>query len=663
MFETFVEAVHKSYSAMAEAGELYVVDHRDEILWQTYLQSFPKGTNPIYKERTEHDCNTCRQFIKRLGGVVSIQGGQRRSVWDVELEDHTYSAVAEALSRLVHALPIVSVFRSSEKQYGCRTTKYLEEDKLVVWTHLHGEVAPAHRSKSVSQEVGRFESTAGVFARGLEELSLEALDEVIALVSSDSTAIYRGVEYLESMRAFRALKQAYEERDEAGKEVFVWENLRDQAARFKNSVIGTLIKDLSEGDSLEKAVKSFEKKVAPSNYKRPKKLISKGMIERAMKTIDEIGLRDSLERRHARISDVSVNDILFVDRSSRPLMRDALMETLMTQVKPRAVETKGAVEISMEEFIERVVPQVESMEVKVEAKHTPRFMSITAPAHPGEPRLFSWHNDFSWSYVGNLADSSIKQRVKAAGGDVSAPFRVSLGWFNYDDLDLHVVEPNGNHIYFGNKSGKLDVDMNVSTRGSREAVENVRWPKPSDGVYAVSVKNYTRRESIDVGFQLEVENQGQIRQYDYPKALGQGEKVEALLIELKKGRITSSVVQSGLNEERASKEHWGVQTESFVKVQTLMKSPNHWHGERHGNAHWFFILEGCLNPDPVRGMYNENLRGDLHDHRKVFEVLGSKMMCEPSEEQLSGLGFSSTQRAEVLIKVRGEVNRLFDVRV
>lgn len=31
----------------------------------------PAGTNPIFRERTEHDCSCCRNFVKNLGNVVA----------------------------------------------------------------------------------------------------------------------------------------------------------------------------------------------------------------------------------------------------------------------------------------------------------------------------------------------------------------------------------------------------------------------------------------------------------------------------------------------------------------------------------------------------------------------------------------------------------------
>lgn len=93
----------------------------------------------------------------------------------------------------------------------------------------------------------------------------------------------------------------------------------------------------------------------------------------------------------------------------------------------------------------------------------------------------------------------------------------------------------------------------------------------------------------------------------------------------------------------------------------VMNSPNHWDGEETGNKHVFFILEGCVNPNQTRGFYNEYLKEDLTQHRKVFEVLGSKMKVEESDNQLSGLGFSSTQHKTVYVKVEGTFTRTLKV--
>jgi hypothetical protein len=101
-----------------------------------------------------------------------------------------------------------------------------------------------------------------------------------------------------------------------------------------------------------------------------------------------------------------------------------------------------------------------------------------------------------------------------------------------------------------------------------------------------------------------------------------------------------------------SKTEWGIDTMKFQKVSCIMLSPNYWEGNAVGNKHYFFMIDGCKNPDSVRGFFNEYLRSDLEkQHHRVFEALASKAKTEYNDNQLSGLGFSSTQRNELIVKV------------
>ena len=73
------------------------------------------------------------------------------------------------------------------------------------------------------------------------------------------------------------------------------------------------------------------------------------------------------------------------------------------------------------------------------------------------------------------------------------------------------------------------------------------------------------------------------------------------------------------------------------------------------------MLEGCANNGTARGFYNEFLKSDLDQHRKVLELVGTKLRTDESLEQLSGVGFSSTQRNSLLCKVTGSFSRIINI--
>lgn len=659
---------------MAKNGPVFVSGVTGDDLYASYIAAFPEGTNPIFRKWTEHDCSCCRGFIRRVGNVVTINdAGQIQTVWDdaVVKAPAPYDTVAKALREKVLASPIDNLFRVSTKEssFGAATTRSQDPEtkRVLTWDHLYtGQIPSSLQVASPGEVCGAFRTTVQVFERGLTELSPEAVGTVKDLI--DGGNLYRGEEHRPAVQSFQKAQRAYLKLGERERRIYAWAHSVDPAARFRNTVIGTLVQDLSSGVDLEAAVRSFESKVAPQNYKRTSALITPMMVKKAMETISELDLESALERRFATLKDISVNDVLWVDGAAKPLMKGGIGDVLMAHAKTAStgvVDESRAEDITMDDFIAKVLPSATDMEVLFKNEHVGNLMALTAPSHPEPKQLFRWTNDFGWSYGGNVADS-IKERVKKAGGRVEgALLRVSLSWSNFDDLDLHIHEPAGrgvagayNHIYFSNKRGSsggvLDVDMNAGSGMTREPVENVVWTaKMPDGAYRVVVNNYSLRETSNVGFVIEVESGGKLLHFTYNKGVRQSQDVTVCTLHMKGGVIER--VEAGdpaITSTAVKQTKWGLTTETFVKVNTVTLSPNYWGDNAVGNKHTFFVLDGCKCDEDLRGIYNEFLHPRLEPHRKVFEVIGDKTKCAPTEGALAGLGFSSTKKDSFVIRVR-----------
>lgn len=664
-FNVLQRAITKRFKEMCD-DTLFSVELNSDELWETYLKAFPAGTNPIYRKRTEHDCSCCRHFVKTIGHVVSIADGEMVSLWDrLDIEEgHPYQIVGERLSQYVKAHKIENVFLHKEPTIGQTVSRQQTEEGVLTFEHFFVGL-PGHCIVGSKDEVlGEYKTTYAVLCRGLTEIAVDALETVLDLIKQNS--LYRGEEHRRNVEVFLTVKREFDRLTEEKQALLCWLNVKEMSpavSRLRNTVIGSLLCDLSDGVDLEMAVKSFEQKVAPTNYKRPTALVTKAMIEKARTEIDTLGLTSALERRYACAHDITVNNVLFVDRDTKGHLKGDVLSSLQP-TKPVDLKAFARVEeIPIEKFVKDVLPGARSLELLVENRHASHFVSLIAPAHADAKRLFKWGNGFSWSYAGDLADS-IRERVKQAGGNVTGDLRCSLSWSNYDDLDLHMEELGGYEIHYGNRyqpspsGGLLDVDMNAVRGTTRTPVENIVYGNRRtmrEGLYVLKVHQYTKRESVDVGFSVEIEFDGETKTIHYSSALADGVTVEVARIRYSH-ESGLSIVKS-LPSESVAKTVWGVTTQDFRKVSMVMLSPNYWDGEQVGNKHYFFMLDGCRHDGQVRGFFNEFLKPDLDRHRKVMELVGSKVRTEESAHQLSGLGFSSTQHNSFICRVSGSFNR------
>lgn len=683
-FNVVKSAVAAQFERIQKTCSLFrVAVDRDE-LWATYLASFPAGANPILRQRTEHDCSCCRQFIRAVGDVVGVTGnGEVVSVWDIEVPDEpAYTTVLATMAALVRSCPIAEPFLHPERTAG--TDRNFEqitgmegaESTVKTWTHFFVNIDRRYvmAKAAILTRLSEARSTHDVYLRSLREITRDAIDTVLDLIAQGS--LYRGDEHRAAVAQFRELKAAFEGlADDRARDVFAWTGVGAGGAaagavgRMRNTAIGTLLVDLSEGRDLEVAVKSFESKVAPTNYKRPTALVTRAMIEKAKERIEELGLTSALERRFATLRDMKASDVVFADRDATRRMvtgdvfDDLAVET-SARVAPRHLDRID--EVPIDRFLTEIVPRVSSIEVLFENRHAGNLVSLIAPVDPTAGRLFKWGNPFSWSYSGELADA-IKERVKRAGGNVTGDLCCRLAWWNRDDLDLYLIEPHGNEIYYASRvsrstGGMLDVDMNVMGE-TREPVENIFYQdrrRMLEGEYRLFVHQFNRRESIDVGFECEIDYLGTTYRFAYTQGVRSRERVE--VARFRYTHAAGFELIESLPPMQATRTLWGIPTQTFHRVSLLTLSPNHWYGEAGiGNKHYFFMLDGCRNDGTARSFFNEFLSESLTPHRKVFEMVGAKMKPADTVDQLSGLGFSSTRRDSVVCRVKGSFTRTIRV--
>lgn len=685
-FTEFVKEMQKHFTEMTkDAKVLFTVNVDPEMFYNLYLDSFPDGTNEIYRKRREYDCSCCRHFIRDLGNVVTIKDGKVDTIWNLNINDGIYSVVAKVMDLYIKKCYVNGVYVGDEAVIGTKKSReMLPTGEIHTYDHFFMNISKKFiytGSETKDTVKGNYNAIKHVFKRSLDEISIEATETVLELIAQNS--LYKGTEWKKPLTEFKRYQKEYSKMNEGKeKDLYAWEKSIEAGAvigRIRNHSIGTLLVNISEGMELDTAVKKYEQIVAPANYKRPKAIFTKKMLEDAKKTITELGYMDALQRRFATLDDITVNNILFSNKDSAKRISGAmdLFDEMESEVAIDPKKFTRVEEISVEDFIKNVLPIAKELEVYLENKHVQNMVSLIAPENKEAKTMFKWNNGFSWAYTGNITDSDIKENVKAAGGSVTGIVRFSIQWNDGDgkdnsDLDAHCVEPgDGDHIFFGHKvsrrtNGNLDIDITHPVEQCKAskgvAVENITFPSKANmipGTYRFYVNQYSYRNSQ--GFKAEIEVNGEIYSYEYNHPVRRDVDVAEVILD-NDGNFKVVDKLNG-NCATVSKDVWGIKTLQFVPVSVVCYSPNYWDEQKGiGHQHLFFMLKDCINPEEPNGFYNEFLKSDLEKHKRVFEALGAKAHVKDVDDQLSGVGFSLTKRNDLIVKVKGNTERVLKIK-
>ena len=114
--ERLTKFIQAQFDKMSQTEKLFRADIDPELLWSTYLGGF--SNDPIFRstEASVHNCNYCKNFIRRYGNIVAIEEESLSimSIFDVDgLDPETekeYGNSMRALSTLIKGAKIKDAF-------------------------------------------------------------------------------------------------------------------------------------------------------------------------------------------------------------------------------------------------------------------------------------------------------------------------------------------------------------------------------------------------------------------------------------------------------------------------------------------------------------------------------------------------------------------------
>lgn len=430
-YDEFLDRLQARFDGRVSGGQpLFATDADD--LWGLYLNSF---TDPAI--RKYHHCHACRQFITRVGDLVTIttDGRTEPALWDeADAPDECRPGIA-ALGKAVRRAKVTGVFLSSDLVWGT--------PKTGVWHHMAVKPPVALLYKGAASTAGQAMAEKRedfkTVMTALNKFTRVNLETALALLLSD--ALYRSEKLLGQAEWLHALRVAYDAAHGGNRANVVWRAIATAPAGFchpRASMIWTLLEDIAAGKSYESVALNFAAKMNPLQYQRPQAAPTYGAIAAAEKLLTALRAARALDRRYARLDEVQA---LW---RPVPKITEAPVGGVFGHLKPKgAIETTTmavpAQTMTWDKFQRTVLPTATS--IACFAPMVGSYTALVTAVHADAPPILQWdredaRNPVSW-YLWK-------------GGATAASFGlVGNQWVDVDAIALKPSMWNGGHEHQG----------------------------------------------------------------------------------------------------------------------------------------------------------------------------------------------------------------------
>lgn len=275
-------------------GPLFTTDTDPDELWDIYLDSIPADRRQVY------NCRCCEHFIKRYGGLVTIQNdGVTHSVlWDSLSVPPFFRAAAQALHGIVTADKVTGVFLTSEPLGTAKTGE---------WGHLHGTPRNLfkHATLTAGQAMAEKREDFKMLSHALRDYPRDTASQALRVLESDT--LNRSEKVLGVAKWFNGVHNSVDGVSGWRRLNRLWYAVATAPPGFchiRSTMIATLLDDIVSGLSFDTISKRWAEKMHPLQYQRPTAPPKEGNIAQAEAMVERLGVAPAFARRFATLDDV-----------------------------------------------------------------------------------------------------------------------------------------------------------------------------------------------------------------------------------------------------------------------------------------------------------------------------------------------------------------------
>ena len=389
-----------------------------------------------WEEKSHHTCNCCFKFLDNYGDLVYINddGDTVSAIWDEQQYGNygIYTNVVMALSDLAWGREVSGEFLTKEETLGARFTNG--------WEHFSLDVPVEARlkgTKTAYQAMCAKKEDYRILNDAMTKYSRKHVQTVLTLCKTESVVRNQKIKDRTAW-----LLEAYDIRENArglsrcSRDNLLWKMIASAPAGWPNvssSVLGSLLDDLVKGIPLKVILKRFADKMDALKYMRPTKEASSQAIDKAEEIFAEMGYGPSLPRRFARPEEVNC---IWYPKPQCVSRDQGLFSSLRTDNVDKPLKDGTLVSITLEKFIQKVVPLAQAMRAKVTSGHQ-NFQAFCTADNPDAKSMFQWNNQFS-TFV-------------YSGGSPGSAWSLDTGWIDVTGMsykpshwDTNIDAPIGN---------------------------------------------------------------------------------------------------------------------------------------------------------------------------------------------------------------------------
>ena len=435
-----VSVASDSYYAELEAMVANAIAKNTDPLFTTTASGlFTAYLNGLPKDSWQHyNCNCCRRFIEKFGGLVKILDGIAVPfLWNENKTPVFFLNSIKEMNRIICKAQVNGVFVNGYKEWGTKQTG--------VWTHLHG--APSSFFLDVKntayQKMAEKKQDFIILQQSLHDYPIEAVKEAVRVLKAN--VIDRSEKTYGVAEWFLGLHSKINGVKGARRNNLIWEAVATAPigwCHVRTTMIHTLLDDIIEGLPFDSVKERWNKKMHPLQYQRPTASPKEGNIIQANKIIEKLGSEGSLQRRYARLEEV----VAFWKPTTIPFEPKEVgkpFDYLLGKNKIKQLELP-TIRMPWDKFEKEILP--DALEIELSVPQQGPFFGLVTAVNPETPPILQWdgepRNPVSWFFYHGGSPASKWNLIPKLWTKVNAICLKPCHW--YSDKFAH----QGGGIFF-----------------------------------------------------------------------------------------------------------------------------------------------------------------------------------------------------------------------